>query len=66
MVKMLGDNEMNEEQIAELAQKLYTEDGGQGSIYRKAPPSILREYENRAIAILEAVNDEMILTKEMK
>lgn len=40
------------ETIEELTQKLYEDDGYQGSVYRKAPVELLRIYENRAYNII--------------
>ncbi len=44
---------MPEDLIPELAQKLYTEDGHQGSIYRNASVQTLRFYEGKAQEIIE-------------
>lgn len=56
---------MREIDIMELAQKLYNDDGHAGNVY-KAPVKILRLYEDKAIAILEQVEDEMILAKGVR
>ena len=45
-------DEMAEDLIPELAQKLYEEDGHMGSIYRKASVQTLRFYEDKAQEII--------------
>jgi len=40
--------------IADLAQKLYSDDGYSGNIYKKASVEMLRYYEYKAQEIIEA------------
>ncbi len=49
---------MPEDRIPDLAQKLYEEDMHSGNIYKKASIQMLRYYEAKAQAIIEAENEE--------
>ena len=42
-----------DERLVDLAQKLYSEDGHSGNIYKKASPEMLRQYEWKAIEIIK-------------
>tara|TARA_Y100000310_G_scaffold204700_1_gene204929 strand:- start:3136 stop:3642 length:507 start_codon:yes stop_codon:yes gene_type:complete len=48
-----------DERIAELAQKLYSEEGHSGNIYKKASSEMLRLYEWKAQRIIEVVDGYM-------
>ena len=42
-----------EDKVVELAQKLYSDDGHAGNVYKKAPVNVLRFYENKAVEIID-------------
>ena len=49
--------------LISLTQKLFTEAGHQGNVY-KAEPRVLRYFENKAIEILEGENNAQVIKKQ--
>jgi hypothetical protein len=51
---------MEKDNIPEIAQRLYEEDGWNGSLYRNVPTKFLSVYEQKAETLLEKLNPKEI------
>jgi hypothetical protein len=50
------DGELDPQEVTDLAQKLYNDDGNSGNLYRQSPEMTLK-YEGKAVDILQLRED---------
>lgn len=52
---------VGKESLEQITQHLYEQDGHNGNVYKKASPIQLREYENRAIDLMDDETEQVYL-----